>query len=154
MAGDQPPKSVIEAFRESEGIALTRNLLYPATCTYNVVIKMEIARDTLEISVLIYPQDSIWVAQGVEHDIAAHGENPVEASEQFNDKIRAELIVSLDLGDPTPLSGIDRAPRVFEEMYRRAKFQIVDKEVSLDIAEANSPRLRPHIKITDEKQVA
>jgi hypothetical protein len=115
---------------------------------------MEIARDTVEISVVIYPQDGIWIAQGIEHDIAAHGENPVEASERFNDRVRAELVVSLDLGDAKPLSGIERAPTRFAEMYRRAKMQIVDKDVSFEIADGTPPRLRPHIKITDERQAA
>ena len=116
---------------------------------------MEIARDTVEISVVIYPQDGIWIAQGIEHDIAAHGETPVEASERFNGKVRAELVVSLDLEDTKPLSGIEKAPARFAEMYRRAKMRIVDEDVSLEIEEVKSPpRFRPHIKITDEKQAA
>ncbi len=111
---------------------------------------MEIARATVELSVVIYPQDGIWIAQGIEHDIAAHGENPVEASERFNDKIRAELAVSLDLNDPKPLSGIERAPNKFADMFHRAKMQMVDKEITL-VADS---KFRPHIKITDEKQAA
>jgi hypothetical protein len=115
---------------------------------------MEIARDTAEISVVIYLEDGTWIAQGIEHDIAAHGETPVEASARFNDKVRAELVVSLDLGDAKPLSGIQRAPVRFAEMYRRATMQVVDKDFSLDIAQSNPPRFRPHIKITDERQAA
>jgi hypothetical protein len=32
--------------------------------------------------------------------------------------------------------------------------QIVDKEIALEIAQSNRPTLRPHIKITDERQAA
>jgi hypothetical protein len=114
---------------------------------------MEMTRDTVEISVVIYPQDGIWIAQGIEHDIAAHGETPVEASERFNTKVRAELVVSWDLDEAEPLSGIESAPSRFAEMYRRAKMRIVDEDVSLEGAEG-PPKLRPHIKITNERQAA
>jgi len=116
---------------------------------------MEIARDTVEISVVIYPQDGIWIAQGIEHDIAAHGETPVQASERFNSKVRAELVVSFDLGEVKALSGIEKAPLKFAEMYRRAKMQIVAEDVPLELTEGKPPpRFRPHIKITDERLAA
>ena len=88
---------------------------------------MEIARDTVEISMVIYPEGGISIARDIEHDIAAHGDNPVEASERFNDKVRAELAVSLDLHDAKPLSGIDRAPTKFADMFRRAKMRMVNR---------------------------
>ncbi len=114
---------------------------------------MEIARDTVEISVILYPEDGIWIAQGIEHDIAAHGGTPLQASNEFNNKLRAELVVSVDLGETKPLSGIKHAPARFAEMYHRTKVQLVGEDASWEIAEGDS-RFRPRIKITDERQAA
>src|SRR5262245_46420483 len=106
---------------------------------------MEVSRDTVEISVVIYHDEGLWIAQGIEHDIAAHGEDPVEASERFNTKVGAELVVSMELGDATLLSGIARAPAKFEEMYRKAKMRIVDEDVPLPVTEGTRTlRFRPH----------
>ena len=88
---------------------------------------MEIkSRDTVEISVIIYPEEDFWIAQGIEFDITARGATPVEASERFNAKVGAEMVMSLELNDKAPLSGVGRAPAKFLEMYTRAKMRIVD----------------------------
>ena len=67
---------------------------------------MELSRDTVEISVVIDQGDGIWIAQGIEFDIAAHGATPVEASERFNAKVGGELVVSHELGDEDPFPGL------------------------------------------------
>jgi hypothetical protein len=116
---------------------------------------MEISRDTVEIRVVIYPEDGIWIAQGLEFDITARGGTPVEASERFNTKVGAEMVMSLELGDDAPLSGIGSAPAKFVEMYNNAKMRVVDEEVPLHVPDgSHSSRLRPHIKISGEKQRA
>jgi hypothetical protein len=116
---------------------------------------MEISRDAVEISVVIYPEDDVWIAQGIEFDITARGGTPVEASKRFNTKVGAELVMSLELGDSTPLSGIGRAPEKFVEMYDKATMRVVDEEISLHVPDgSHSSRLRPHIKISGERQRA
>ena len=82
--------------------------------------------DTVEISVIIYPEEDFWIAQGIEFDIMARGATPVEASERFNAKVGVEMVMSLELNDTMPLSGVGRAPAKFLEMYTRAKKRVVD----------------------------
>ena len=117
---------------------------------------MEIkSRDTVEISVIIYPEDGFWIAQGIEFDITARGATPVEASERFNAKVGAEMVMSLELNDEAPLSALGRAPAKFLEMYNKAKMRVVDEEFPLPVAAGRrSSRLRPHIKISGERQAA
>ena len=48
---------------------------------------MEIkSRDTVEISVIIYPEEDLWIAQGIEFDITARGATPVEGHTRRNCK--------------------------------------------------------------------
>ena len=50
---------------------------------------------------------------------------------------------------------IGRAPAKFVEMYKNAKMRVVDEEVPLHVPDgSHSSRLRPHIKISGEKQQA
>jgi len=122
--------------------------------TLGELTNMEIARDATVISVILYPEDGYWIAQGIEHDIAAHGETPVQASQQFNKRLRAELIVSTELEDAKLLSGVERAPARFAEMYNRAKFQLVGEDGSWEFDEGTHSRFHPRIKITDERKAA
>lgn len=116
---------------------------------------MEISRDTVEISVVIYPEDGFWIAQGIEYDITARGGTPVDASKHFNTKVGAELVMSLELGDGAPLSGVARAPEKFLDMYNKATMRVVDEEISLHVPDgSHSSRLRPHIRISGEKHRA
>ena len=75
------------------------------------------------VSVIIYPEDGYWVAQGLQYDITARGGTPIEASERFNDKFGAEFIISREVGDSEPLSGVGSAPREFWAMYENAKMR-------------------------------
>jgi hypothetical protein len=111
---------------------------------------MEImSRETIEITVVLYPEGGLWVAQGLEFDITARGNSPSDASERFNDKVGAELVISIEAGDPTPLSGIEPAPRKFWEMYKQAKLSVVTEEMPFRITDGSASRVRPHIKIFD-----
>ena len=67
-------------------------------------------KDQFAVSVVLYQEDGIWIAQGLQFDITARGSDPVEASERFNEKIGAEFIMSMDIGED-PLAGVPRAPR-------------------------------------------
>jgi len=113
------------------------------------------SRDTVEISVIIYPEDGFWIAQGIEFDITARGATPVEASERFNDKVRAEMVISRELNDELPLSGVGRAPAKFLETYNKAKMRVVDEEFPLPTTDGGpSSRLRARVRISGEKQAA
>lgn len=113
---------------------------------------MEImSRETFEITVVLYPEDGFWIAQGLEFDITARGTSPSDASERFNSKVGAELVMSLETGDTSPLSGVEPAPQRFWDMYKKAKMEVVTEEMPLRITDGGrASRVRPHIKIFDQ----
>jgi hypothetical protein len=108
-------------------------------------------RETVEITVVLYPEGSMWIAQGLEFDITARGVSPSDASERFNAKVGAELVISLETGDQVPLSGIEPAPQKFWEMYKKARMSVVTEEMPLRITDGGSAsRVKPHIRIFDQ----
>ena len=66
---------------------------------------------------------------GLQFDITARGSDPVEASERFNQKIGAEFIMSMDIGED-PLAGVPRAPQEFWDMYEAAKMRVFTMETA------------------------
>ena len=55
------------------------------------------SHDQFRVSVILYPEDGFWIAQGIEFDITARGRGPIEASERFSDKFAAEFVMSINL---------------------------------------------------------
>ena len=82
--------------------------------------------DQFPVSVVLYEADGFWIAQGLEYDIVAHGSTSDEASNNFNKKFGAELAISMEVGDPSPLSGVPRAPQEFWDRYNAINKTAVD----------------------------
>jgi hypothetical protein len=106
------------------------------------------------VHVVIYPEDDAWIAQGVEFDITARGNSPIEASERFHDKFGAELIMSIELGDEEPLSSVGSAPKEFWTMYEGAKMRVLVDEAPLRLTSGPAPHVRPEIRITNQRRAA
>ena len=107
---------------------------------------------TLEMDVILYPEDGRWIAQGLQFDITASGVSPVEASERFDQKVGAELVMSFEVGDEQPLAGVGHAPQKFWTMFREAKLTVEKETLSLRISAAGRvPRVRSRMKLTDER---
>jgi hypothetical protein len=106
--------------------------------------------DKFPVKVVLYPStDNSWIAQGLEFDIMARGSTPADASERFNQKFGAELIMSMEIGDTPPLTGVPRAPKEFWDMYESAK-ERPDIEASIQVKDGATSRIHQHVKITDE----
>ena len=112
-----------------------------------------ISHDQFRVSVVLYPEDGFWVAQGVQFDITARGRTPIEASERFNDKFGAELVMSIELGEP-PLSGVGAAPPEFWALYENAKMRAAMDDASIRISDGATPYVHQDIKITDRPRAA
>jgi hypothetical protein len=107
------------------------------------------------VSVILYPEDEFWIAQGIEFDVTARGKSPVEASDRFHDKFAAELIMSLELEDEELLSGVSPAPREFWTMYDTAKVRVSVDDRPVRFAESGSvPNIHSEIKMTDQRRAA
>ncbi len=102
----------------------------------------------IEISVVLYEDDGIWIAQGVEFDITARGTNPADAARQFDAQVGAELVMSLELGDKRPLAGVGPAPQKFWRMFRESKESMAHERVPLRILDDGYvPSYRSRMKI-------
>jgi hypothetical protein len=108
-------------------------------------------KDQFPISVVLYQEDGLWIAQGLQHDITARGNNPVEASDRFNQKFGAELIMSMEIGEEKPLAGVPRAPKEFWDMYEAAKMRADVDESPIQVADGHVLRIHQQIKITNER---
>ena len=109
------------------------------------------SNEQFPVSVVIYQDDGVWIAQGLQYDITARGADPVDASERFNQKIGAEMVMSMDIGEP-PLSGVPRAPKEFWDMYESAKLRGFTVETApIRIDDGATPDIRQEIAITHER---
>jgi hypothetical protein len=79
---------------------------------------------TIEIDVVLYPEDNSWIAQGLQFDITARGQTPIEAADNFTKAVGAELVMSLELEDAFPLAGVEAAPQKFWQLYQQAEMKM------------------------------
>ena len=109
---------------------------------------------TIQMDVVIYPEDSSWIAQALQFDIAAKGQTPIEAADNFTRAVAAEVVMSLELGDPFPLAGVKPAPQEFWQLYKQADTKL-EKEVSpIGLPELPAaPRIVPRLKMSDKRLV-
>ncbi len=77
----------------------------------------------IEISAVAYEEGDRWIVQGLEYDINAQADSPLNAHDAFTIKVLAEVAISLDLGKE-PLQGIDPAPPEFWKMFKATSTSI------------------------------
>jgi hypothetical protein len=109
-----------------------------------------ISRDQFRVSVVLYPEEGFWIAQGVQFDVTARGRTPLEASERFNDKFGAELVMSIELGEE-PLAGVGSAPKEFWDMYESAKMRAVVDDTPIRLSDGATPYVHQEIKIAEPR---
>ena len=106
----------------------------------------------VEMDVVLYEEDGIWIAQGLQFDVTARGESPTQASDRFDAKVGAELIMSLELQDESPLSAIGQAPEKFWSMFKNAKITVKKEETFIRIMEGRgTTRVHSRIKISGKE---
>jgi len=113
-----------------------------------------ISRDQFQVSVVLYPEEGVWIAQGIQFDITAKGRTPIDASEKFNDKFGAELVMSLEVGDQEPLAGVGPAPQEFWEMYERAKMRAAMDDFPIRLSDGATHYVHQEIRIADSRRAA
>src|SRR5262249_45399387 len=112
-----------------------------------------VSRDQFWGGDIIFSEGEIWVAQGVQFDITARGRTPTEASERFNDKFGAELVMSLEIGEK-PLAGVGSAPKEFWDMYENAKMRAAIDDAPIRLSDGATPYVHQEIKIADRRRAA
>jgi hypothetical protein len=113
-------------------------------------------RDRVSVSIVLYPVDGWWIAQGVQFDITARGRTPIDASERFNQRFSAELLMSIELGDELLLAGVGAAPQEFWELYENAKMHAVVDDASIRLVDGVATTLQVHqeLRISEGRLVA
>ena len=94
--------------------------------------------DTLKMHVLVLCEDGIWVAQALEHDIAAQGSSTKEAINALGMMILAEVRYDKIAGRE-PLSRIGRAPLKFWNLFGRSERVRLDRQQrAVDMADGET----------------
>jgi hypothetical protein len=112
-----------------------------------------LSRDLFRVSVVLYPEEGFWIAQGLQFDITARGKTPTEASERFNDKFGAELVISTEV-DEEPLAGVGQAPKEFWDIYKRAIMHATIDDAPIRLSDGATPHVHQDIKIADSRRAA
>ena len=75
--------------------------------------------EILGLSVLVYEDGDVWVAQAIEADIMASADSPDELPRAIKRAIVANIAVNTELGR-NGLDGIPPAPPEFREQYEKS----------------------------------
>jgi hypothetical protein len=106
------------------------------------------ASGALEVRVILYQEGDRWIAQGLEFDVTARGSSPPDAAERFLAKMGAELVMSEELGDTSPLSGVNQAPEKFWRMWADARMSVDSERLPIRLmGQACTSSVLPHMKI-------
>jgi hypothetical protein len=72
-----------------------------------------------EISILLFPDDGVWIAQCMEYDLNAQGETHEAALESLGRTMAAQAILDWDAGR-TPFEDMPSAPAKYVKLYNAA----------------------------------
>ena len=89
------------------------------------------------VRVLLARESGLWIAQGLDHDIAAHGKTLAEAKIAFCHAVAGQVIVALHHGDE-PLADFGPAPQWYWDMFRNAE-KLARDEVIYEPPSSSSP---------------
>ncbi|MGH7038502.1 MAG: type II toxin-antitoxin system HicB family antitoxin [Stellaceae bacterium] len=92
------------------------------------------------VSVVIYPEGDVWIAQCLEYDIVSQGETIQDVQDRLTQNIAATLSVYADNGKNS-LEDIPPAPKKFWEMFERATVRVSGRKRPM-----RSPRPLPPIR--------
>ena len=102
------------------------------------------------LRIVYLPEGNSWIAQCLEHDIAAQGKTLQEAEDAFRKTIVGQVILDLRKGRE-PLEGIKPAPRLYWRKFDEGVRLGVDPTIDLP---TDVPPAYMVEKITSEARVA
>lgn len=75
---------------------------------------------TIPISMLLIRDDNAWSIQCLEYDIAAQGATKEEAEDAFEKTFLGQIYLDIH-ENREPLEGIEKAPKIFWDMFQKAE---------------------------------
>src|SRR6516165_2289556 len=83
--------------------------------------------------------------------ISLHADGLRSKRPKIQRQIRAESVMSFELGDSEPLAGVGAAPPEFCMIYKNAPMRAVVDETSFCLSGGPASQVRPEIRITDRR---
>jgi hypothetical protein len=105
-------------------------------------------RNAPSLSVLLFREDDVWIAQCLEHDICVQASSKDEIRHELERVITAQFLFSNERGKPL-FDGLPPAPASFWERYKHAA-RAEDFPIRLDASGKDldqSPTLVPAVRI-------
>ena len=100
----------------------------------------------VNVNVIVYPEDGVWIAQCLEIDISCQAKTPNELYTRLMKNIAANLAISTHLGK-NPLS-IGPAPKKFWQMFEQSKMRLQGESLPMRAPDA-IPEIKPTLKLAD-----
>ena len=109
------------------------------------------------VRVLLARESGAWLAQALEHDIAAHGSTLAEAQVALCRAIASQIVVALHNGQE-PLADFKPAPDVYWHHFRNAQKLAIDRMIyepsaSVDLLEPSVLESLPPAYIANDLRV-
>jgi hypothetical protein len=95
--------------------------------------------ESLMIRVLFLKDGPVWVAQGLDYDVAAQGRTIAAAKQAFVETLVGRLRMDMERKFP-PLYGLSQAPRNFWAIYET----VAERCMHLNAERIDSGSSRPH----------
>lgn len=100
------------------------------------------------VSVVIYPERDVWIAQCLEYDIVSQGKTIQDVQDRLTRNIAATFSIYAENGK-NAFESIPPAPKKFWEMFEKATVQVSGRERPM-----RSPRplppIRPVMKLIED----
>ncbi|HEX7424313.1 MAG TPA: hypothetical protein VF311_10585 [Terriglobales bacterium] len=94
--------------------------------------------ETYKLDVLLFKEGDAWVAQCLQYDVAAQGENARECMAQLGYVLIGRVIVAAELGMRHPFENLPQAPSRFWRRFEKG-LEVVPRESLFQIPEGTPP---------------
>lgn len=84
----------------------------------------------LSINVLIFPNDGLWIAQGLEHDIVAQGNSIDHVEQRFVHTLVAQVLMD-SMEGKEPLANLGPAPEKCMNGFTKGRKMTFEKRVNI-----------------------
>lgn len=101
------------------------------------------------VSVVIYPEGDVWIAQCLEYDIVSQGRTIQDVQDRLIRNVAATLYVYAENGKDT-FENIRPAPKKFWEMFERATVRVSGRKRPMR-SPRPLPSIRPVMKLIEER---
>lgn len=100
------------------------------------------------VSVIIYPEGNVWIAQCLEYDIVSQGKTIQDVQDRLTRNIAATLSIYAENGR-NALESIPSAPKKFWEMFERATVRVSGRKRPMRVPHP-LPSIRPVMRLIED----